>query len=265
MGVFGGLIGKRASPLVLATLLSVEAASLFGSEVPSPKKALVPADSLYEQQRFTEAYALYEKIDRTGQSSVRMLLRMAYVKEGLGQTAEALALLNRSYYKSYDPVIRQKIEALAAEQNLSGYDFSEAEPLFLFLTQHSQALKWIIITGLILLSIGLYLGKRHQKDFTLALFVLFTLLSTLGVVLVTKPWQQVSYGIVTQDQAWLKKASSAAAPREGTLPYGTRVKLLAQDSVWSKIEVNEKKYAIRRKSLLFLGASAISHFSLVLK
>ena len=247
---------RGALSLVLAAFLSVSIAPLLGDKTTSLKtgqRLLLLADSLYEQQRFTGAYALYRKIDRTGQSSVRMLLRMAYVKEGSGQTAEALALLSRSYYKSYDPVIRQKIEDLAEEQSLSGYDFSEAEPLFLFLTRHREAFMWNIIIGFIIFLIGFYLDNKHRKSFTSALFTFFTLLSILSAILITKPWRQVSYGIVIQDQAWLRRAPSAAAPKVGTLPYGTRVRLLAQDSVWTDIKIDQRRYTMKTQTLLTLG------------
>ena len=60
-------------------------------------KALNKADSLYISKKYAEAYTDYLHIFEQGKYTPQMLLKMAYVKEGLGEVPEALYYLNVYY------------------------------------------------------------------------------------------------------------------------------------------------------------------------
>ena len=48
------------------------------------------ADSLFSQQKYTEALNLYEEIYTSGRASSAMLLKMAFIQDGLNNYADAL-------------------------------------------------------------------------------------------------------------------------------------------------------------------------------
>jgi uncharacterized protein YgiM (DUF1202 family) len=63
-------------------------------------RELVKADSLFEQKKYTESFDLYEQIlDEEQLASPKMLLKMAFIKEGLGDYSRALYFLNVYYQK----------------------------------------------------------------------------------------------------------------------------------------------------------------------
>jgi hypothetical protein len=75
---------------------------LLGGIKPSwgqmPEERLQRADSLFEQREYTEAFSLYNTLLATDRvCSPAMLMKMAYIQEGLGDYSEALYYLNQYF------------------------------------------------------------------------------------------------------------------------------------------------------------------------
>jgi len=60
---------------------------------------LTRADSLYATKQYTQAFERYEVLFAGGRYSPAMLLKMAYIQEGLGHLGESLYYINLYYRK----------------------------------------------------------------------------------------------------------------------------------------------------------------------
>jgi hypothetical protein len=58
---------------------------------------LFEADSLFRSKKYTESKSIYSEITTTGKASPSLLLKLAYIDEGLGDYVQALFHLNNYY------------------------------------------------------------------------------------------------------------------------------------------------------------------------
>jgi len=67
------------------------------------EKDIELADSLFNQQKYTQSFEIYNRILKTDNlTSPAMLLKMAYIKEGLGDYSNALYYLNLYYLQTHN-------------------------------------------------------------------------------------------------------------------------------------------------------------------
>ena len=107
------------------------------------------ADSLFDQKKFTQANEIFESLYHSDQSSPAMLLKMAYIQEGLENPAQALIYLNEYYSMTANKRVLEKMRTIAEEYELSGYEYSDLE----FFTNVIDRFKGQIIGVLLALSI----------------------------------------------------------------------------------------------------------------
>src|SRR4051812_48821245 len=71
------------------------------------------ADSLFDSKKYIESFEIYHQIlDSSDQYSPRMLKKMAFIKEGLGDYTSALYYLNLFYSSNPDNEVLKKMEEL---------------------------------------------------------------------------------------------------------------------------------------------------------
>jgi hypothetical protein len=91
----------------------------------SVEEKLPLADSLFNNKKYTEAYAIYNDLLDEGRASSSMLLKMAFIREGLGDYSGALYHLNLNYLKTSSKRVLLKMEDLAKKHNLVGYEYTD--------------------------------------------------------------------------------------------------------------------------------------------
>ena len=86
------------------------------------------ADSLFTQRKYTQSFEIYDKILKSeNMTSPAMLLKMAYIREGLGDFSNALYYLNLYYLQTHNKRALRKMEDLAKSYNLQGYKYTDTE------------------------------------------------------------------------------------------------------------------------------------------
>ena len=98
----------------------------FGAE---NQQRLNAADSLFGEEKYTEALELYLSLFEDGFSTSSMLLKMAYVADATGNYSFALYYLDRYYKVSGDRLAIGKIKDLAEANDLDGYVYSDIDYL----------------------------------------------------------------------------------------------------------------------------------------
>mgnify|MGYP000120842461 CR=1 FL=1 len=207
-------------------------------------------DSLFSNQKYTEAFELYDSVFVQGQASPSMLMKMAFIKEGLGDYANALYYLNLYYDRSSDKAAAEKMRELAEENSLRGYEYSDFKFVSAFIRQY----KIYIVGGLILFSIFLlFYGMRKFKRKEKPMVSLGLQVVTIALIVVLSNELFLKQkAIITTDYAFLMEGPSAGSEPINVVTKGNKVILVSSDEVWSAINWSGKTVFVRTKNLKFL-------------
>ena len=227
----------------------VSSTQAFGSQ--EDMKTLQKADSLFKNRQYVQAFDNYEILmNQEGVTSESVLLKMAYISEGLEHFDQALYYLNL-YYK-INPSVRvlEKLSSLAEKKKLGGYDISDNTLFRNFLYQHGKTIEFI---GFVLISIFvliLFWMKKKQKKRAIN-FASILCLGVLFLLLLEANWlNKITYGIVINQEGYVMKAPSSGSDVLEKLSAGSRVELAGKEDVWYKVSFNEGTNGYLRDSNL---------------
>ena len=221
----------------------------FSAFCNTSKEKLSLADSLFNERKYTQSFELYEEIQQVDKkASAAMLLKMAFIKEGLGDFSEALYYLNLYYLKTYNKRVLKKMENLAEQNKLSGYNYDDAE--FFLNIYHQYQMKIDLLVFALVLFIFALLVYQKRKNKTVALFprILFMFFLLL-ILLVNNFGRERSKAIVTNSNVYLMKGPSPGADVIDVISEGHRLKILGKDDVWVKVSWNDHDAYIKSINL----------------
>ena len=207
------------------------------------------ADSLFSQEKYTESLELYDQLLSEEQVyTPGMLIKMAFIREGLGDYSEALYLLNLFYSKTSDKRALRKMEELAKQHQLEGYQFNDVEFFrTLYKRYHLQVIGCLTALSLLVFSFILY-QKRQRNYRPVASGVFFVLLLAILFVLINFG-QGRDRAIILTDQAYLRTGPSSGANVAEIVKKGHRVEIVDQKDVWVLINWNNRPLYIRESHL----------------
>ncbi len=215
------------------------------------KTTLATADSLFQKQHYTDAFDLYEQILHEQLYSPQMLLKMAYIKEGLHDYTGAMYYLHLFYTKEPSRSVLRKMEELAQAHRLQGYEYND---LLFFKTQFSKhymrMLELMLLAAVVTATVMFFKwrkGHRFSKTFQISytLYLLFILyyinFLNLG-----------DAGIITKNHVAIMSAPSAGGSWLATATEGHKVPIRGEQDIWYEIEWKGQKAFIRKSNLLEL-------------
>src|SRR5690349_10485916 len=124
---------------------------------------LSQADSLYDKKQYIQSLDQYREILAQGEYTPAMLLKMAYVEEGLNHAGKALYYLNLYYLATSDKGALDKMEELATKFDLDGYESSDSDVILSFYHDYHQDLS-LTLGAIALFCLALILfWKRKGK------------------------------------------------------------------------------------------------------
>lgn len=225
--------------LVLSTVVNAQ----------SNNPLLVRADSLFQQKRYIQSLELYQKLFEDHRYTPAMLLRMAYVEEGLNNISRSVYYLNLYYLATQDEDALTKLEEVAIKNRLEGYSTDETD-LFLsfYLTHHT--LITIILVALAVLALAIALTQRLIfKHKPIGEFVCMCIVSVLCLLNLSQKsfWEKA---IIAKDNTYLMTGPSAGASVLAIVRDGHRVEVMGTKDVWTKVKLGESEGYIRTSSLL---------------
>ncbi|MFD2069119.1 SH3 domain-containing protein [Pontibacter silvestris] len=210
------------------------------------------ADSLFQTQHYTDALKLYEQILENDQLySPQMLLKMAYIKEGLRDYTGAMYYLHLFYTKEPSRSVLRKMEELAQAHRLSGYEYNDLQ---FFKTQFSKHYMRILELMLILAVVTVTVaalrwrqGYRFSKSFKVG-FVVYLLFILYYVNFLNLG----DAGIIKNNYVAIMSAPSAGASWLATAKQGHKVPIIGEQDIWYEIKWKGKTAYIRKNNLLEL-------------
>ncbi len=234
---------KIIKSFLIFTVLTI--GSIQGQDI---NEDLRIADSLFQQKKYTESFKIYDAILSTGtMASNRMLLKMAYIKEGLGEDNDALYYLNLYYLSSQDETVLPKMEEMAIKNGLEGYSYDDTNALDSLYRKHyldmASVLAGLALVLFILVIVFRIKGKNPTSP---ALFLSFLL---IGFFLLVNWGSPQDRAIINDQRAYIMKGPSPGSGIVEVVKKGHRVDVLDKNDVWTTILWEGQRAYILENSL----------------
>ena len=214
---------------------------------------LASADSLFEARQYTESFKLYDQLFQEDQVvSPALLMKMAFIKESMGDYSETLYYLNEYFLLTSDESAIQKMQQLSEAHNLRGYEYTDFDLFYNYFREY----RYGVIYGLAALAmIGLMFGAfrwRRQSSssqnrpygwgiaYMLLLAMLF-FLTNYSLV----PHQ----AIIMADHTYIMDAPSSGADVVYISEKGHRVDVNGEEDIWTQIVWNGQPAFVRQQNL----------------
>ncbi|MDA0314278.1 MAG: hypothetical protein O2829_05530 [Bacteroidetes bacterium] len=204
------------------------------------------ADSLFNQRSYKEAMEIYEINFESGIYSISMLLKMAFIAEGIGDSERATLYLSKYYDLSPNPQTISKIKTLTGQPELVGYEVSDGMRFVLFLVEYKE----IILGGLTLLLIMslIVLWSKGEKltetKFYWPSILLIALIFTTNNFL-----NGPLTGLVTSSPTLIRSKPSAGGDFVELVEPGHRVSIKSSKDIWYEIEWKEQIAYIKKEDV----------------
>lgn len=207
------------------------------------------ADSLFESKKYLESFVFYDSILRNHKVAPDMLLKMAYVKEGLDDYTMALYYLNLYQLNYPNSLVLKKMETLGSRHHLIGYEFTDYEYFTSIYNRFSIQISYILLGISLMLFIYtgfmIYQGRGYSRIRLYLIF--FILLFSYAFINFGIP----SYkGIVNQNNTFIMDGPSSGAKVLASTGKGNRVNILGKDDVWYEVLWEGKPAFIKKNHLL---------------
>jgi tetratricopeptide (TPR) repeat protein len=205
---------------------------------------LTAADSLYSNKQYTQALDLYKTLFKQNQYSTAMLLKMAYIQEGLGHLGESLYYLDLYFLSSDDTQALRKMEELAEKNNLEGYKTDETTNALAWLQEHYSMIAWIIASiAIFFLALTYYQLNKIKNTPTLTSIGLAAILVLLFVHINFST--KAERGIVAVAPTYLMSGPSAGASVVAIIGEGHQLPITGKEDVWFRVEWKEKEVFVK--------------------
>lgn len=214
------------------------------------ENSLATADSLFQARKYTQSFELYEYFLKEQKvSSPAMLLRMSFIKEGLGDYSQSLYYLNLYYLQTADRKVLSKMESLAERHGLEGYKFNDWEFIQAFFYKYFFHLVLFLLVLSVLLITTMYYQKfKKQQSPSVAAF--FMVIS-LGLLYYTLNYgRNYEKSLVGQNSTYVMSGPSAGAEVIAIIDKGHRLDTKSKTDVWTEITWKEQSGYIKSDKLL---------------
>ncbi len=207
------------------------------------------ADRYFAQRKYTESLEIYEAVfTQDKQASPHMLIRMAFIQEGLGNYTKALYYLNLYYRYAPNNKTLIHMERLAHEERLKGYEHSDLDFIRALYDRYFVMLALFIVICASGAFAYLVIRRVQNKPVSLPYQLILLLFLSLTFFLITYN-HEGNYAIICRNQTYLMQAPSAGAEVRAIVKAGHRVKFLKKEDIWYQIQWEGKEAYVRAASL----------------
>ena len=207
---------------------------------------LLIADSLFAQRSYKEAMEIYEVNFESGVYSTSMLLKMAFIAEGIGDSERATIYLSKYYDLSPNPQAISKIKTLTGQAELVGYEVSDGMRFVLFLVEYKEILVGALTLFLIMSLI--FIGSKGRKLSETRFYWPSILL--MGIIFLSNNFLKgPSTGLITSSPSLIRTKPSAGGERIDLVEPGHRVIIKSSKDIWYEIEWKDKIAYIKKEDV----------------
>lgn len=234
--------------LIFILLLS----STFSTYSQSSNIALTLADSLFKSQKFTQSFELYDSVYHLKKATPAMLLKMAYIKEGLGDFTLAQYYLNEYYLATNNDQALTKMENLAKEKNLKGYETNDLNFILSLYYKHFQ---WLIL-GVFTIALVLFiffmiqLRKFKQVPPVTSIFLVATVVVLFVIINFGKTYNKA---LIIKNNTFVMEGPSAGADIINVIGKGNKISIHGKKDVWLQINLDGEVGYVKSNNVRLLS------------
>lgn len=234
---------------VLKILFTIQGLCYFlGAQGQVTSFRLQQADSLYEKRQYTQSLEHYQTILERREYTASMLLKMAYIEEGLGRVGQALYYLDLYYQATNDKSVQEKMEELSTKFNLKGYENTDATLVLSLYHDYREQIS-LVLAALAVFFLSLhFFWRKRGKRVVAARFCLFVIVALLLVHI--NFGERISTGIIGEPNTFLMDGPSPGASVISIVDEGHRLEVVGKVDVWYKVRWNENMAFVRDIDLL---------------
>ncbi len=236
----------NAKSIFLAKLLTFLTLFVQSIHCQADVTDLQRADSLFQQRSYKEAMEIYQMNYQTGVYSPAMLLKMAFIAEGIGDNEQATLFLSKYYDLNPNPQAITKIKSLTGQSNLTGYEVSDSSRFLLFLADYQEYIVASLVV-ILLLSIAImwYTGRKSgsspQYWPTLLLLVLIFLANNF--------LRGPRTGLITSSPTFIVSKPSAGGELIEMVEPGHRVRIRSGKDSWYEVDWKDQPAYIKKDNV----------------
>ena len=220
----------------------------FGAQGQVTSFRLQQADSLYEKKQYTQSLEHYQAILGRKEYTPSMLLKMAYIEEGLGRVGQALYYLDLYYLATNDKLVQEKMEELSTKFNLKGYENTDATLVLSFYHDYREYISVALAALTVFFLSLLFYWRNKGKRLVAARFCMFTIVALLLVHV--NFGERISTGIIGEPNTFLMEGPSPGSSVISVVNEGHRVEVIGKVDVWYEVMWNDNTAFVRDIDLL---------------
>ncbi len=208
---------------------------------------LQKADSLFVTKNYQEAMVIYEGLLQNDQTySPAMLLKMAFISEGIGDYSNSSFYLAKFYDLNPTPRVITKIKTLTEQNNLIGYELNDKDRFMKFLTdlqlEITSVFSFLLILSLTLLFV---FKKNAEKPIHYLPSLIFLTLAFLTNNFLSQP----NTGIITGSPTLVMDRPTAAGILLNVAYPGHRVVINSSKDIWYEVKWENQKGFIKKENI----------------
>ena len=197
-------------------------------------RQLAYADSLFKVKQYTQSLEIYEEVLAAKQYSPAMLLKMAFIQEGLGKASKSLYYLNVYYLATGDDQALLKMQELATKNNLQGYENQDSDHFYYLVNKYGYLISLLLASAALFALAWIYTQKRKGRK-PIPAVVAFMIFLVLLAVNVNFPLKD-STVMITRSDTYLMSGPSAGANVIGVVDEGHKLRRLNKKDVWLEVQ-----------------------------
>ncbi|HEY5692844.1 MAG TPA: hypothetical protein VIS49_15415 [Cyclobacteriaceae bacterium] len=230
---------QKAVSKILTVLLILCSAARVGAQ--STADIIAQADSLFTRKQYTQSLELYQEILRQRQYSKALLLKMAFIHEGLGHLGESLYYLDLYYLASNDKQALIKMEEVAKKNRLVGYESNQKQLVFSLLRKYNYIIVSTAIGSLVFLFAALiYQRKSKRSPLPTAILMLIPMAILFFQINMSERTDQA---IVSTNSTYLMSGPSAGSSVVSIINEGHLLNVLDKKDIWIHVKwMNQDVY-----------------------
>jgi tetratricopeptide (TPR) repeat protein len=208
---------------------------------------LQKADSLFVTKNYQEAMIIYEDLLQNDEIySPAMLLKMAFISEGIGDYANGSFYLAKYYDLNPNPRVITKIKTLTEQSNLIGYELNDRDRLMKFLSdlqmEITSAFAFLLILSLILLFVFRKTADQPRHYLPTLFFLVLTFVANNFL-------SEPNTGIVTGSPTLVMDKPTAAGKLLNVAYPGHRVVIKSSKDIWYEVTWGNQRAFIKKENI----------------
>ncbi|SEJ34145.1 hypothetical protein SAMN04487995_4301 [Dyadobacter koreensis] len=213
------------------------------------RNELKRADSLFAMARYTEASTLYKKnFGNDQKNNQSLLLKLAFLSEKTNDYTDCLYYLSKLALVTPSRRLFEKMDKLASEQNLKGYEFDDYNYFIIFYRRYGDYIPMLLLTlGAYIVLIMVMKVRRKEPILRIhKISIIFYLVALLGLLNVPSLYKTC---IIVNENTFLRDEPSSASQVVEKVGKGHKLIIVGSVDHWDRVIWDNKIVYVRQSDL----------------